>query len=129
MAVITGAGSGIGRMVAQRLAKLGAIVVSVDVNEKGNKQTAEYVRTNVFIDLHGSVRVLDLFVPSIREVRRAGGVCHTYKCDLTQRDAVYATFAKIREEVGPVSILVNNAGVVAGSRILDSSDGTYAYVT
>ena len=41
IAVITGAGSGIGRLVAYRLVKLGATVVSIDVNKAGNDETAK----------------------------------------------------------------------------------------
>ena len=41
IAVITGAGSGIGRLVAYRLAKLGATVVSIDINVSGNEETAK----------------------------------------------------------------------------------------
>lgn len=41
IAVITGAGSGIGRLVAYRLARLGATVVSIDINTAGNEETAK----------------------------------------------------------------------------------------
>jgi short-subunit dehydrogenase involved in D-alanine esterification of teichoic acids len=38
---ITGGGSGIGRLLAQKFAKLGAIIVTWDVNERGNKETVQ----------------------------------------------------------------------------------------
>jgi all-trans-retinol dehydrogenase (NAD+) len=37
--VITGAGSGIGRLMAQKFSKLGAKIISMDINEKGNNET------------------------------------------------------------------------------------------
>jgi NAD(P)-dependent dehydrogenase (short-subunit alcohol dehydrogenase family) len=37
--VITGGGSGLGKLVAHRLAQKGAIIVTVDVNQKGNEET------------------------------------------------------------------------------------------
>ena len=39
--VITGAGSGIGRLVAQKFSDLGAKIISMDVNEKGNSETVK----------------------------------------------------------------------------------------
>jgi len=97
IAVITGAGSGIGRLVAYRLAKRGATIVSIDINKSGNEETA-------------------------REIESLGGKCHTYTCDLTRRSDVYKVCERIKEEIGPVSILVNNAGIVGGKRILDLDD-------
>ena len=58
-----------------------------------------------------------------REIRSLGGKCYTYTCDLTKRDAVYSTCERIKEEVGPVSILINNAGIVGGKNFLDLDDG------
>ena len=39
--LITGGGSGIGRLIARKLARLGATVVTLDVNEKGNDETVK----------------------------------------------------------------------------------------
>ena len=39
--VITGAGSGIGRLMAQKFSKLGAKIISMDVNAKGNEETVK----------------------------------------------------------------------------------------
>ena len=39
--LITGGGSGIGRLIAKKLARLGATVVTLDVNEKGNDETVK----------------------------------------------------------------------------------------
>ena len=39
---LTGGGSGIGRLIALKLADLGAVVVTWDINERGNKETVKY---------------------------------------------------------------------------------------
>jgi len=95
--VITGAGSGIGRLMACKLAKKGAIIVSIDVNEKGNKET-------------------------VKMIEKAGGEAHAYTCDLSKREQVYKTMDKIKEDCGDCAILINNAGIVSGNGILDIPD-------
>ena len=45
-----------------------------------------------------------------------------YKCDITSSPAVSETAAAIRRDVGPPSILVNNAGIAATHNILDTSE-------
>ena len=44
VALVTGAGQGIGRQIAYRLAKLGAIVVCVDINEDTNNETVRTIQ-------------------------------------------------------------------------------------
>ena len=44
--LITGGGSGIGRLMAVKLAKLGAIIVTWDVNQAGNEETVRFVVKN-----------------------------------------------------------------------------------
>ncbi|XP_050718227.1 epidermal retinol dehydrogenase 2-like isoform X6 [Eriocheir sinensis] len=97
VALVTGGGSGIGRLMCLRLAAEGAIVVTWDVSEAGNLETA-------------------------KQVQEAGGKCHVYTVDLCDRNSVYATAAKVKEEVGKVDILINNAGVVTGKSLMDSPD-------
>jgi len=91
--LITGGGSGIGRLMALKFATLGAKLVLWDVNEAG----LEKVKA---------------------EVIAAGAECDTYKIDITDRELVYATAKK----VGKVDILINNAGIVTGKTILDCPD-------
>lgn len=57
-----------------------------------------------------------------KEIETAGGVAHSYKCNLRDRNEIYKTAKKVREEVGEVSLLVNNAGIVTGKKLLETSD-------
>ncbi|XP_063549089.1 17-beta-hydroxysteroid dehydrogenase 13-like [Cydia strobilella] len=92
--LITGAGHGMGREMALRFAKLGAIVVCVDINAKGNEKTVQAIKDN-------------------------GGKAHRYECDVTDRAAVFSLAEKITKEVGEVTILVNNAGIMPSNPILE----------
>ena len=85
-AVVTGAGQGIGRAIAIRLAALGARVAVVDVNSKAADQVA-------------------------REIEDMGGRAAGVTFDVTDADAVMTGIKGIVEEFGGVDILVNNAGV------------------
>ena len=44
-------------------------------------------------------------------------------CDLSNREDVYAVSKKIQEEIGNVTFLINNAGIVSGNDILGTRDG------
>ena len=95
--LITGAGSGIGRLMALKLAKLGAIIVSWDVNATGNKETIQLIKAQ-------------------------GGTAYAYTVDLCKKEAIYEAAAKTKQEVGVVKILVNNAGIVSGASLLETPD-------
>lgn len=95
--LVTGAGSGIGRLLTLRFAQLGARLVVWDVNEKANKETAQLVRDR-------------------------GGEATAYTVDLSKREDVYRVAEKVKKEVGDVDILVNNAGIVTGKKFLDCPD-------
>jgi 2-hydroxycyclohexanecarboxyl-CoA dehydrogenase len=84
-AFITGAGSGIGRAIARRLAADGARVVVADINLAGAEETQRSIRTN-------------------------GGDALALQVDITQFEAVQAAVRRVGEALGPVGILVNNAG-------------------
>ncbi|KAM6282848.1 epidermal retinol dehydrogenase 2-like isoform 1-T1 [Porphyrio hochstetteri] len=96
--LITGAGSGIGRLLSVKFAELGAIVVLWDINQEGLKETSRLAKEN------GAERV------------------HCYICDCSKRQDIYRVADQVKKEVGDVSILVNNAGIVTGKRFLDSPD-------
>uniref|UniRef100_A0AAX7V5T9 Short-chain dehydrogenase/reductase 3 n=1 Tax=Astatotilapia calliptera TaxID=8154 RepID=A0AAX7V5T9_ASTCA len=97
LCLITGAGGALGRLFALEFAKEGAHLVLWDCNAAANEQTA-------------------------RLVRELGVRVHTYTVDLSKRRNIYETANRVRAEVGHVSIMVNNAGVVAGRRLLDCPD-------
>jgi len=95
--LITGAASGIGRLMAQRIGAEGGRLVLWDVDEEG----------------------LDALTDALRA---AGARVHGYVCDLSNRVAVRQVAAQAQRECGPVDVLINNAGVVSGKQILDASD-------
>ncbi|NXJ29664.1 RDHE2 dehydrogenase, partial [Dicrurus megarhynchus] len=96
--LITGAGSGIGRLLAVKFASLGATLVLWDINQEGLNYTVRLAKEN------GAGRV------------------HSYICDCSKRQDVYRVADQVKKEVGDVSILINNAGIVVGKRFLDSPD-------
>ncbi|XP_012235701.1 short-chain dehydrogenase/reductase family 16C member 6 [Linepithema humile] len=97
IALVTGGGGGLGRLLSLRLANLGAIVVVWDINEAGIEET-------------------------VKLVRAAGGSCYGYVCDLCDREDIYKKARIIKEEIGKVTILINNAGIVTGMKFLDTPD-------
>jgi NAD(P)-dependent dehydrogenase (short-subunit alcohol dehydrogenase family) len=84
VAVVTGAGSGIGRELARALAKRGARLAISDVNETALAETAA------------------LCMPA--QVR-------TYRLDVSSREQVFAHAAAVQRDFGAVHFLFNNAGV------------------
>lgn len=87
VAVVTGAGAGIGRAVAQQLAAEGAHVAVLDRDEPGAAQTAE-------------------------SVRAAGGTARPFVVDVTSPTQVAEAMNQVSNEFGGIDIVVNNAGVV-----------------
>ncbi|XP_055541727.1 estradiol 17-beta-dehydrogenase 11 [Wyeomyia smithii] len=97
VALVTGGGGGLGRLLAMRLTKLGAKVVVWDINQDGIDETVKIVQS-------------------------LGGFCKGYIVDISNREEVYKCADKVREEIGEVSLLFNNAGVVSGRALLDTPD-------
>ncbi len=94
IAVVTGSGNGIGRACATRLAKEGADVAILDIEQGPLTEVAESLQQ------FGN-RVLPIHL------------------DLTNRPQVVEAFAKIRRDLGEVDILHNNVGQTARERITD----------
>jgi NAD(P)-dependent dehydrogenase (short-subunit alcohol dehydrogenase family) len=97
IAVVTGAGSGIGRAIANGYAREDARVVLLDMNEKAAAEVA-------------------------KEIRDAGGKAESFLLDVTKRDNCVAIAKKIAEKVGQVSILVNNAGIARRNGMLGAAE-------
>ena len=86
VALITGAGSGIGRAIALEYAREGAKVLAADVAEDAGRAVAD-------------------------EVAAAGGEARFRHCDVTKEDDVRAAVQTAVEAFGRLDIMVNNAGV------------------
>ena len=84
-ALITGAGRGIGKTIAEKLAKFGSNIALADMNP---------VSDDV-----------------LKEIEENGTKCLAYKLDVTDFDAVDSVVKKIIDETGGIHILVNNAGI------------------
>eukprot|EP01147_Barroeca_monosierra_P009314 gene9314-1581_t len=99
IAVITGGGSGIGKGMAQKLAELGAVIIIWDVNETAAKKAAKEI-----------------------ENKFGKGSAFAYGIDITDRKKVYTLADKVKKEVGHVTMLINNAGIVTGKPFLEAED-------
>ena len=61
-------------------------------------------------------------------LRAAGGEAFGYTCNLSNREEVYNVSAKIIAEQGPITMLINNAGIVSGADLLDTDDCKYLHI-
>ena len=95
--LITGAAQGLGRQLALELARRHAVVVLLDIQEGKLKEVAD-------------------------EVKEIGSKVYWYVCDCSNRESVCKVAARVKRTVGDVSILINNAGIVSGRTILESSE-------
>lgn len=86
VAIVTGAGRGFGRAIARRLAAEGA---AVTVTARTGEQLAQVVA----------------------EIAAAGGGAHAVPADVTSREHVARVARETREQFGPITLVVNNAGV------------------
>ncbi|XP_057586092.1 estradiol 17-beta-dehydrogenase 11 isoform X2 [Hippopotamus amphibius kiboko] len=95
--LITGAGHGIGRLTAYEFAKLKCKLVLWDINKHGLEETAA-------------------------ECKRLGAKAHAFVVDCSSREDIYSSAKKVKAEIGDVSILVNNAGIVYTSDLFATQD-------
>jgi all-trans-retinol dehydrogenase (NAD+) len=95
--LITGAAHGIGKLMAEKIAGMGASLVLCDVNRTGLEKTAE-------------------------ELRKKGTTVFAHAFDISNREQVYDAAKVILKETGKVDILINNAGVVFTGEILNLPD-------
>jgi NAD(P)-dependent dehydrogenase (short-subunit alcohol dehydrogenase family) len=94
VAVITGAGSGIGRAMALLFAHEGAYVLAADVNGSAAEQTAH-------------------------EIVAAGGTCEARMVDVTDPSQVRAMIERAHERYGRLDILCNNAGIGSTTDVVE----------
>ena len=87
IALVTGASYGIGFALASAFAEAGAKIVFNDINQD-------------FVD------------KGLAAYNEKGIEAHGYVCDVTNEEQVNAMVAQIEQEVGPINILVNNAGII-----------------
>jgi 3-oxoacyl-[acyl-carrier protein] reductase len=102
VALVTGAGRGIGAAIAQRLAEDGYQVV---VNYAGNEKEAQRV---------------------IATLRATGHHAIAVEADVAQAEQVRALFDAAEGEFGRVDVLVNNAGVLETTELAEASDDMFA---
>ncbi|CAJ0966286.1 unnamed protein product [Ranitomeya imitator] len=119
--LITGAGSGMGRLFALEFARRRAQLVLWDINTQSNEETAGLVR-EVYRELEAADALRAGSLVEEEVLPSSNLQVYTYTCDVGKRDSVYSTAEKVRQEVGDVSLLLNNAGVVSGHHLLECPD-------
>ncbi|MGB1560033.1 MAG: SDR family NAD(P)-dependent oxidoreductase [Sinimarinibacterium flocculans] len=98
--LVTGAGSGIGRETAMAFAAQGAHVIATGLGQDGLAGTRSLIEQN-------------------------GGRCEVYSADVSDEAAMRALADEVHGRFGAVDVLVNNAGIGAVGRFLDTSVATW----
>ncbi len=97
-ALVTGAAMGMGRLLSIKLAKMGAKLVLVDINPEKLEETKKAVLNA------GSPEAL------------------TFTCDISRRTKVYEMAKQVNDKIGPVYLLINNAGIVHSHSFMEYPD-------
>ncbi len=95
--LITGGASGIGLLVAEKLADRGAKVIIWDIDDS---------------------KMQDIEA----QMKAKGFAIAVYRCDVSNRSEVYRVAEAVKADFGKVDILVNNAGIVSGKNLLECTD-------
>lgn len=97
VALVTGAGRGIGEAIARALGAAGAAVAC-------------------------AARTPDQVEATAERIRRAGGAARAFRLDVTRTEEVNATVRAVEEALGPVGVLVNNAGITLERKAVELTD-------
>jgi 2-hydroxycyclohexanecarboxyl-CoA dehydrogenase len=103
VAIVTGAAAGIGAACAKRLAQDGIAIGVLDLDEARGADT-------------------------VAAIKAAGGTAMALGADVSQRDQVFAAVARCRDALGPITILVNNAGVTDFTPFEDVTDELWDFI-
>ncbi len=104
IALVTGSGQGIGRATAQRLARDGADIV---INYRSNANAAAEAKASI---------------------EALGRRCIAIQANVSQEEEVNRLFAEANQALGPITILVNNAGTTRDKLILQMSLADFEHV-
>lgn len=96
IALVTGAGAGIGRGIALRLAADGATVIATDVNAESLAET-------------------------LRQLQGLSALATSFELDVTDPDAVHRVYEQVRRQFGRLDLQVNNAGIAERTPFLQTS--------
>ena len=97
---LTGAGSGIGRLMAERLGAMGCKLSISDINLQGVEETRDIC---------------------IKKGVPAANI-HVMHLDVSKRESIRQSAASAKATFGPVTILINNAGIVSGKPTMELTD-------
>jgi NAD(P)-dependent dehydrogenase (short-subunit alcohol dehydrogenase family) len=103
VAMVTGASRGIGRSLALALGAAGAAVACTARSEEQVRATAA-------------------------EIRRAGGAAEAFRLDVTSAPDVNAQVRAVEQALGPIEILVNNAGITRATKTLDLTEAEWELI-
>ncbi len=102
VALVTGAGRGIGRDIAQRLAREGFAVGLIARTKSQLEETADLIR-------------------------QAGGRALVTPTDVGKREQVLAAIAAVESELGPISVLINNAGAYLRKPLTETAEEDFDF--
>ncbi|MFA5703197.1 MAG: glucose 1-dehydrogenase [Advenella sp.] len=94
--LVTGGGGGIGSAICERFGRAGAKVAVVDINQEAGDKTVE-------------------------KIKSTGGFAQTFLVDLTNQESVIECVNNIESTLGPIDVLVNNAGWDRAGNFLDTN--------
>ena len=100
VAAITGAASGIGKAIALLFAREAGHIALIDVDQEG----ADGV---------------------LADINEASGAAVAYRGDVGDQEAVVEAFRRINDELGPVDVLINNAGISHVGTVEDTSEADF----